>query len=392
MEKKHPLSDLNADILDHIERETQDNIERGMAPEEARFAALRKFGNVTLAKEEARVVWIPRWLDDVNRDFRYAARLLRRNPIFALTAALSLAIGIGASTTVFTAANTLLLRTAPGVAEPDRLVDINRTTGEIGVEPIMYPQYLEIRERATLFQDVYAYGLNLSPMSLMEETVQSGAAPVFASVVTPNYFMALGVSPSVGRVFGEHDTGSVVVLSHRFWTRRFNADPAVVGTAVRLTDRLFTVVGVARSGVPRQHGPRAQPLGALRPHTSVQHRPGRRPPEAGRIHLPGCRGDRDDRPNALRRPSTRLHQWGCRSAPPSIGAERVPFIASAGGCALARRRIPRALDGDHVPGAGDRVCKCCRGSARTSDRAATGNRGPSGHGGESRPAHSAASH
>ncbi len=242
--KKHPLDDFDADIRDHIERETKENIERGMSPEEARYAALRKFGNVMLVREDVRTVWIPRWLDEINGDLRYAVRLLRRNPIFAVAAALSLAIGIGASTTVFTAANTLLLRTAPGVAQPNRLVDINRTTGELGVEPILYPQYLEIRERVTLVEGVYAYGLNLSPMSLMDETTQGGAEPVFANVVTPNYFAVLGVRPSVGRVFGEHDAESVVVLSYRFWTRRFNADPAVVGTTLRLTDRLYTVVGV----------------------------------------------------------------------------------------------------------------------------------------------------
>ena len=114
------------------------------------------------------------------------------------------------------------------------------------MEPIRYPQYLEIRERVTLVEGVLTYGLNLSPMSLMDETTQGGAEPVFANVVTPNYFAVLGVLPSVGRVFGEHDAESVVVLSYRFWKRRFNADPAVVGTTLRLTDRFYTVVGVVR--------------------------------------------------------------------------------------------------------------------------------------------------
>ena len=77
---KHPLSDLDGDIRDHIERETEDNIARGMSPHEARYAALRRFGSVTLAREEARDVWIPAWLDQLRQDLRYAFRMFRRRP------------------------------------------------------------------------------------------------------------------------------------------------------------------------------------------------------------------------------------------------------------------------------------------------------------------------
>src|SRR6476619_6623690 len=102
------------------------------------------------------------WLQDV----RYAARLLRRNPLFALTAALSLAIGIGANTTIFTIANTLLFKPPAGVVEPDRLVDVGRSQDGQGFDNSSYPNYLDIKARNTVFEDIYAYRTEPEPMSL----------------------------------------------------------------------------------------------------------------------------------------------------------------------------------------------------------------------------------
>src|ERR671913_529676 len=101
MSTRHPLSDLDADISDHIDRETQDNIERGASPEEARYAALRKFGNVTLIREDTRAVWIPVWTDQLRQDCAYAVRTLRRAPGFAAIAIASSAMGIGACAVIF---------------------------------------------------------------------------------------------------------------------------------------------------------------------------------------------------------------------------------------------------------------------------------------------------
>ena len=224
-----------------------------MSPEEARLAATRAFNGVEQTKELHRDARSFRWLDDARRDLRHAGRLLRRDRLFTATAALSLALGISANTTIFTVANALLFQPPAGVVEPDRLVDIGTSGLRGGFGPSSYPNYLDIRERTTSLDGVYAYSRFPQAMSLGGVGTDVGTESVFGSVVTINYFTVLGAIPAAGRLFGRADSdhpgaSPVVVLSHRFWTRHFNTDPTLLGRAVMLNGHPFTVVGVASEG------------------------------------------------------------------------------------------------------------------------------------------------
>ena len=192
------------------------------------------------------------FVDTLLGDIRYAARLLCRNPIFTVTAALSLAVGIGATTTIFTVANGLLFRTPEGVAEPDWLIDIYHTEeGTRLANPTsFYSVYLDVRERSATLQDAFAYQADLLPVSLAGA---EGATRIFGCLSSPNYFSVLGVRPAAGRLFGASDSeqpgaSPVVVLSHRFWTMHFSQSPTVVGQPVRLNGQPFVVIGVAAEG------------------------------------------------------------------------------------------------------------------------------------------------
>ncbi len=194
---------------------------------------------------------LAQWLDDGRRDLRHAVRLLFRHPIAAITAMLSLAIGIGANTAMFTVANALFFQPPGGVAQPDRLVDIGATFKTVGFSATSYPIYLDVRERATTLAGVYAHPRFPHPMSLEVET--NGAERIFTQYVTTNYFTVLGVSPAAGRLFNRQDSDQpgaspLLVLSYRFWQRRFDADPSIVGRAVRVNQKLLTIVGVAPDG------------------------------------------------------------------------------------------------------------------------------------------------
>ena len=245
--------DLDDELQAALDLLIDEELARGKSPADARRSALLTLGGIETVKVQVRDARAGAWFDTVLGDIRYAARLLVRNPIFTLTAAVSLAIGIGATTTIFTVANGLLIRSAVGVTDPSRLVDITRSKdrGGPGIDPISYPDYLEVRRRATTLDGVYGYQLELQPASLRVEN--TGAERVYPGVVTINYFEVLGVPAIVGRTFGSgdsEDAGSspVVVLSHRFWARRFQSDPEVVGRTLYLNGYPFSVAGVAREG------------------------------------------------------------------------------------------------------------------------------------------------
>ena len=188
-------------------------------------------------------------LDSWLQDIRYAARLVRHNPLFTLTATLSLAIGIGANTTIFTIANALLFKPPSGVVEPGRLVDVGRSQDGEEFGNGSYPNYVDIRARNTVFSGIYA-DRGSETLSL---GAASGAERIFGDLVSANYFSVLGTQAYAGRLFTAADNEQpaampIVVLSYRFWVRRFNSDRGIVGQTLQLNGRPYTVVGVTPEG------------------------------------------------------------------------------------------------------------------------------------------------
>jgi MacB-like periplasmic core domain len=183
-------------------------------------------------------------------DTRYALRLLARSPLFTGTAVGSLAVGLAAATAVFSLAEALLFRASPGVRDSARVVDIARTTNGGGYGTLSYPMFLYLRDHTKTLESIAATGQTSTPLSLSDGR---SAERVFGQTVSAGFFDVLGVRPAIGRFFRHTedavpDQSPVVVLSHRFWQRRFGSDADIVGTPIWLNGTSVTVIGVAESG------------------------------------------------------------------------------------------------------------------------------------------------
>jgi putative ABC transport system permease protein len=246
--RKRMLEDLDRDIRDHIERETQENIERGMAPKEARHRAIRKFGNITRVTEETRDIWSIVWLEQSLQDVRLGLRRLRKSPGFSVIAILTLAFGIGACTSIFSVVNTVLLGHLP-YKDPGRLAMIWGTNVRRGIDktPVPPGDFFEWKRRNTVFQDI---GSSYDT----EVTLTGIGNPQFllGYDFSANYFSILGVSPQLGRTFtSEEDRPGgprVVVLSDQLWRNTFLADPGILGKTITLDGEPYSVIGVMPAG------------------------------------------------------------------------------------------------------------------------------------------------
>jgi predicted permease len=240
--RKSALDDLEQDIREHIERETQDNIARGMSPEEARYAAVRKFGNVARVMEEARGVWRFVWFEQLLQDIRYGLRLLRRSPLFALAAILTLAIGIGANTAIFTVVHAVLLRGLP-YPDANRLAIIWTGLGDEHRAPASDYELVQLREHSSLFEQIGGIWVRNSvvPGEGRPEQVKLGH-------VTENFLSLLCSRPAQGRLFTAEDVQAdepaTMIISYALWQRRFGGDPGIIGRSLRVEDGSVTVVGV----------------------------------------------------------------------------------------------------------------------------------------------------
>jgi hypothetical protein len=249
--------DLSEELQFHLQNEIERNTKVGMTPEEARYAALRSFGGVEQIKDECRDTRCGRFVEELFQDVRYGLRVLRKNPAFTVVAVLTLALGIGANTGIFSIVNALLMKSLP-VTQPEQLVLYGDGSSRGFVASLSgtwnifsYPLYRHLHDHQVSFQDVAAFRTQLDRLNVRQEgTPDSEIAQLaWGRLVSGSYFSVLGVKAALGRVLLPEDerlaASPVAVLSFDYWSRRFHRSASVVGRVMNMNGVLVTVVGVA---------------------------------------------------------------------------------------------------------------------------------------------------
>jgi predicted permease len=239
----------------HAELLAAEHRHQGMPEKEAHYAARRDLGNVTRLEEEYRQQNGLPVLENLWRDLRFAVRMLRRNPVYAVSCIATLAVGLGSMITVLSVVSALLWKPLP-YPRPERLVVLHETDPRGGLWPFSEPDWLDVQQRSQSLEAVAAYRPGQSALTGLgePETIQSAA-------VTPSTFAMFGIKPLAGRVFG--DSPDYVVISRNLWQRRWHANRAVVGQAVVLDGQHYTIAGVAN--LPEDLLPGVQVLVPLLP-------------------------------------------------------------------------------------------------------------------------------
>ncbi|HWS52912.1 MAG TPA: ABC transporter permease [Pyrinomonadaceae bacterium] len=238
--------ELDEELRFHIEREAEQNVGRGMRPDEALRVALARFGRVENIKEECRDARGVRPVEEMWQDLRYGARKLRKSPGFSLVAVMTLALGIGANTAIFSVVNAVLLRPLP-FEQPEQLVKVFGTNARRSSfsRPHSYPNFSDLRAQNQSFEALAAYTGSTSALS-------GGDAPeqITGVVSSGDIFRVLKAEPLMGRLLAPEDErpggAAVAVISHGLWQRRFGGDPDIVGRLVKLDGREREIVGVTR--------------------------------------------------------------------------------------------------------------------------------------------------
>jgi predicted permease len=236
-------SDLRSEVRFHLEHQIEQHISSGMSPAEARRQALRDFGGLEKFSEECRDARRTNWLHEALQDFRYALRVYRSNPSFAVVTVLTLALGIAANSAMFSLANAWLLRPLP-LKNPQELVSVWRTRSQAPRQPAFFNffhDYLIWQSRNTSFSSLAA-----SFEQSYTLTGAANAAQLFGGVATPNFFDTVGAVPELGRLFqsGDAQSGPSCVLSHAVWVSQFDASPDIVGRSIQLNRQPYRVLGV----------------------------------------------------------------------------------------------------------------------------------------------------
>ncbi|HEX5411321.1 MAG TPA: ABC transporter permease [Terriglobia bacterium] len=248
--RRNREADLERELRGHLELEAEDQQASGESPEEAAYAARRALGNTTQIKENVRAAWGLQWLETLFQDLRYGLRQLRHNPGFTAVAVLTLALGIGANTTVFTVVNTLILNPLP-VEKPSELVGIYAAPApsqNAELIQLSYPNLQDLQERNRVLSSLAGFTW---PM-YVTLTRDGAAERMFAEFVTGNYFETLGIHPAFGRFFLPQENRApgespVAILSYAAW-KALGGTPDVVGRTILVNRVALTVVGVAQRG------------------------------------------------------------------------------------------------------------------------------------------------
>jgi putative ABC transport system permease protein len=243
--------DLDDELQFHLAMREQKLVEQGMPPEEAHYAARRAFGNPTQARESNRKLWTFPFLETLARDLRYGLRQLRRNPGFTIVAVLTLALGLGATTSVFTAANDFLLRPLP-FRDSDRLVFLKGYSAkDARLWGIDQPSYKYLRDHNDVFEEMAAWS-EMTNDHDFNLTGAEGPERVPAMKVTAEFFSVLGVKPVLGRTFTTDEDrpggGLVAVISYALWQTRYGGNPRVLGKNIILNGKGYTLIGVLPAG------------------------------------------------------------------------------------------------------------------------------------------------
>lgn len=232
--KQRADHDLNDEVCSYSELLAQEKVRAGMTPQEAHRIARLELGGVEQVKEQVRDVRAGAWFDSLSQDLRCTARMLRKNPGFTAVAILTLALGIGANTAIFSVVNVVLLRPLP-YSDPDRLVTIQSNQS--------LPDLDDIAKQSQSFESLGAH-----TMQRLDYTGGAEPLQVFAITCNAELFQALRTQPALGRLLTADDdhygAPGAVVLSHGFWTRQFGTDPNVIGKSIPLSGNSYIVVGV----------------------------------------------------------------------------------------------------------------------------------------------------
>lgn len=242
--RNRTAQELNDEMQFHLDQQIAENVASGMSREEARHAAMRNFGNPTYLKEETRDTWGWTWLEHLAQDFRYGLRSLRKGPGFSAVAILSLALGIMATTAMYSVIYGVVLNPFP-YRDVDSLMSVKVWSPDSPRYRLGYTvdQFLEVAERNSIFKGTIA-----STVSDVEWTSEGEPKRLRGNVCTMNTFDVMGVPPLIGRTPAEADSApgapGVAVLGYKFWMKQFGGDPSVLGRSMRLNDTVRTVIGI----------------------------------------------------------------------------------------------------------------------------------------------------